>query len=34
MFCFHNLMQLGREIDMEEDDTEDGVDAMMFVCLQ
>ena len=34
MFHFCLLMQLGRETDMEEDDIEDRLDAMMFVCLQ
>ena len=34
MFHFCILMQLGRGVDMEEDDIEDGLDAMMFVCLQ
>ena len=34
MFHFCILMQLGREMDMEEDDIKDGLDAMMFVCLR
>ena len=33
MFHFHILMQLEREMDMEEGDIKDGLDAMMFVCL-
>ena len=34
MFCFHILMWLGSEMDMEEDDIDDRLDAMMFVCLR
>ena len=34
MFQFCILMRLGREMQMERDDIDDGVDVMMFVCLQ
>ena len=34
MFCFHILVQLGRVTDIEQDDIEDILDAMMFVWLQ
>ena len=34
MYHFCILMWLGREMDMEDDFMEDGVNAMMFVCLR
>ena len=33
MFCFSILMRLEREMDMEEDEIEDRLDEMMFICL-